>query len=105
MHLLGGIKMTEHQQKRLHAIVEGTVQGVGFRMFVTRLAADYHLTGWVRNRWDGNVEVVAEGEEEQLSRLLAGLRVGPRSADVTNVRVEWSPASGEFRDFRIRYTG
>lgn len=96
--------MAGDTQKRLHAIVEGTVQGVGFRMFVVRLAADAHLTGWVRNRWDGNVEVVAEGDEEQLNKLLVGLKVGPRAAYVTNVQVEWLPASGEFRDFRIRST-
>lgn len=96
--------MTEGSSKRLHAIVEGTVQGVGFRMFVVRLATELGIYGWVRNTWDGNVEVVAEGEENKLNRLLAGLRVGPRAAFVTNVRIEWLPASGEFRDFRIRYT-
>lgn len=96
--------MTEGSHKRLHAIVEGTVQGVGFRMFVVRLASELGLFGWVRNTWDGNVEVVAEGEESKLNRLLAGLKVGPRAAYVTNVRSEWLPATGEFPDFRIRYT-
>ncbi|RCK74142.1 MAG: Acylphosphate phosphohydrolase [Anaerolineae bacterium] len=96
--------MTEGTQKRLHAIVEGTVQGVGFRMFVARLAADYRLTGWVRNTWDGKVEVVAEGEEGKLNQLLVNLKVGPRAAYVTNVQVHWLPASGEFQDFRIRST-
>jgi acylphosphatase len=96
--------MTEETQKRLHAIVEGTVQGVGFRMFVARLAADYHLTGWVRNTWDGKVEVVAEGEEEKLNQFVINLKVGPRAAHVTNVQVQWLPASGEFADFRIRST-
>lgn len=96
--------MTEGSPKRLHAIVEGTVQGVGFRMFVVRLATELGLCGWVRNTWDGNVEVIAEGEEDKLTRLLAGLKVGPRAAYVTNVRTEWLPASGEFHDFRIRYT-
>lgn len=96
--------MTEGTQKRLHAMVEGTVQGVGFRMFVARLAADYHLTGWVRNTWDGKVEVLAEGEEGKLHQLLNDLKVGPRAAHVTNVRFEWLPANGEFRDFRIRST-
>ncbi|MCS6908380.1 MAG: acylphosphatase [Anaerolineales bacterium] len=96
--------MTESAPKRLHAIVEGVVQGVGFRMFVVRLATELNLTGWVRNTWDGNVEVVAEGEEAQLNKLLAGLKVGPRAAHVTNVRTEWLQATGEFRDFRIRYT-
>lgn len=96
--------MTEGTQKRLHAIVEGTVQGVGFRMFVARLAADYHLTGWVRNTWDGKVEVVAEGEEGKLNQLVVNLKVGPRAAHVTNVQVQWLPARGEFQDFRIRST-
>ncbi len=96
--------MTEGKQARLHAIVEGTVQGVGFRMFVYRLAVDLQLSGWVRNLWDGNVEVVAEGDEDKLHKLASGLKVGPRAAHVTNVREEWLPYSGEFSEFRIRST-
>jgi len=96
--------MTESSTARLHALVEGIVQGVGFRMFVQREAAHLNLTGWVRNTWEGNVEVVAEGEKSQLEKLLSALKVGPASAYVTNVRFVWLPASNEFSDFRVRST-
>ncbi len=96
--------MTEGAKARLHARIEGVVQGVGFRMFVHRQATQLNLTGWVRNTWDGNVEVVAEGNREQLEQLLTSLKLGPRSAQVTNVNFIWLPANGEFSDFRVRPT-
>jgi acylphosphatase len=89
---------------RLHAIVEGRVQGVGFRYFVEEQAIALVLKGWVRNRWDGTVEVTAEGERDTLEKLLAELNRGPRAANVTHVQVEWGTASGEFRSFYVRST-
>ena len=53
--------MSETSNYRLHAFIQGRVQGVGFRYYVMQAAQDYHLTGWVRNLYDGRVEVVAEG--------------------------------------------
>jgi len=91
-------------QKRLHAVVDGRVQGVGFRAFVLRVGSAMGACGWVRNRWDGTVEVVAEGTEELLQRLLGELRVGPRSAVVTDIKIEWQPATSEFTSFGIRRT-
>jgi len=89
---------------RLHAIVEGMVQGVGFRMFVVDRAQRLGLTGWVRNRWDDTVEVTAEGARPSLETLLADLHDGPRAAQVTGVQVEWQPASGEYRQFWVTAT-
>ncbi|MBN1146953.1 MAG: acylphosphatase [Anaerolineales bacterium] len=94
----------ESLQARLHAIVEGRVQGVGFRYFVEESAMALGLTGWVRNRWDGTVELVAEGERQSLEKLLAVVRRGPRASYVSDVRFEWSPASGEFKSFYVRIT-
>jgi len=85
--------------QRLHAFVLGRVQGVGFRYFVMEVAQPRSLTGWVRNRFDGRVEVLAEGPYEALNELLNQLRLGPRSAFVSNVDYEWLPATGEFRRF------
>jgi len=93
----------EGSHERLHAIVEGDVQGVGYRVFVVRSAAPRALRGWVRNRFDGSVEVVAEGERSALDALLRDLRAGPRAAAVREVRVEWLPATTEFADFRVRH--
>lgn len=90
--------------KRLHAFIEGRVQGVGFRYFVQSAAAEIKLTGWVRNRRDGSVEVLAEGTEENLNQLLRALQRGPSSSHVSAVTPEWSAATGEFARFEIRRT-
>jgi acylphosphatase len=95
--------MTETELARLHAIIEGRVQGVGFRMFVVDNAALLGVTGWVRNRYVGDVEVVAEGDRQTLGKLLNYLHVGPRAARVTNVEADWQSASGEFSRFTVRY--
>ena len=90
--------------ERLHAHIEGHVQGVGFRAFVDHHARQLNLKGWVRNRWDGSVEVVVEGDRIVLEQLLALLRNGPRGANVTNLVFGWQPASGEFVSFSVRRT-
>lgn len=90
--------------ERLHATIEGRVQGVGFRYFVLDVAQEIGLHGWVRNRWDGSVEVVAEGSRKSLELLLSALYRGPRSADVRSLRPEWHVATREFKDFSIRST-
>ena len=90
--------------KRLHAIVEGRVQGVGFRFFVEETAIELELKGWVRNRWDGSVEVVAEGAREKLNQLLAELHRGPRSSIIEKVTSQWLPATGEYSKFSVRMT-
>jgi acylphosphatase len=87
---------------RLHALVDGLVQGVGFRMFVLEYARVLGLTGWVRNTFDGRVEVVAEGPKDKLEFLVEKLRTGPRSAYVENLQKEWLPATSEFHYFDVR---
>jgi acylphosphatase len=89
---------------RLHVVVDGVVQGVGFRMFVADYARLFGLTGWVRNTYDGRVEVVAEGSYAQLERLIEKLRTGPRSAFVEDLQKKWQPATGEFLSFEVRRT-
>lgn len=89
-------------QRRLEAAVRGSVQGVGFRMFVVDSASGLGLEGWVANERDGVVRCVAEGLEPDLLRLLRALREGPRGARVDGVEETWSQATGEFRGFRIR---
>ena len=91
--------------ERLHAWVEGSVQGVGFRFFVIQHAGQLGLTGWVRNLWDGRVEVVAEGPRIKLETLLNNIKEGPRSASVSKVKTEWSLAANEFSDFNVHARG
>jgi len=79
------------------------VQGVGFRYFLVDSARPLGLRGWVRNRPDGAVEVVAEGERAQLERLLQAARQGPRHARVDGVDADWSPAAGGLALFDLDY--
>lgn len=88
---------------RLDAIVHGRVQGVNFRYYTLQQARNLGLTGYVRNRWDGTVEVVAEGPRANVEELLAFLHVGPRSAFVTRVDVRWSAPTREFSRFEVRH--
>ncbi len=93
--------MTETPQ-RLHAIISGRVQGVNFRYYTMLAAGEYGVTGWVRNRIEGTVEVTAEGPRPKLERLLRFLHRGPTNARVEDIEVEWSAATGEFDGFNIR---
>lgn len=88
--------------KRLHAIVHGRVQGVGFRWFVMESVRELAVTGWVRNLYNGNVEVMAEGSQEDLDKLVKSLHKGPPSSNVTNVDDRWQPASGDFSGFKVK---
>lgn len=96
--------MNEQSNHQLHAFISGRVQGVGFRYFVIRNAEELNLTGWVRNLWDGRVEVLAEGQMEKLNLLLITLRKGPFGADVTQVDYKFKPPSGKFSRFNFRGT-
>lgn len=89
-------------RKRAHVMVHGLVQGVGFRYSCHREAATNNVTGWVRNAWDGTVEAVFEGKEENVENMLAWCRRGPISADVRSVEVDWAEPTGEFDSFGIR---
>ncbi len=88
---------------RLHARIHGLVQGVSFRYYTLRQAQNLGLGGYVRNCWDGSVEVVAEGEREAVNRLLSWLRMGPPSAEVEKVDLEWQDPRNEFRQFEVRF--
>jgi acylphosphatase len=79
------------------------VQGVLFRSFVESLALGLGLEGYVRNLFDGRVEVEAEGERSDLEELLKQLHRGPAGARVDGVQAEWGEAEGRFMGFRVRY--
>jgi len=87
--------------KRLHLVVKGRVQGVFFRASTQREARRLGLTGWVSNRRDGSVEVLAEGGEDELREFLGFCNRGPSAARVDKVDIRWRGYSGEFADFRI----
>ena len=96
--------MTAEGKAQEHArgyIVRGRVQGVGFRWFVEREAGTLGVAGWVRNNFDGSVEVLATGSREQLNQLRRKLQEGPRAARVDDVdETEARPVEG-LKTFRI----
>ena len=91
------------ERTRLRAVVYGQVQGVGFRYWTRRKARELGLTGYVRNRWNATVEVVAEGPKASLQRFLKGLGRGPGSAYVQRVSADWGLYSGKYRSFEVRF--
>ena len=90
------------QLKQITAIVHGYVQGVSFRYYTQRAATQLGLNGWVANRRDGTVKVVAVGGEVALRSLLDFLQDGSPAAHVQQVAVTWSDATNQFHKFSIR---
>ncbi|MBI4067814.1 acylphosphatase [Candidatus Kaiserbacteria bacterium] len=87
--------------QEIHCIVKGRVQMVMYRDFVQRKARGLRLAGIVRNLDNGTVEVVAQGNKEDLERLVEKLRKGPLLARVDDVRVEWQEPTQSFDGFKI----
>jgi len=83
--------------------IKGRVQGVFFRDSARREAVRLGLTGWVRNCPDGDVEAVAEGDSQAVRDFVSWCRKGPRYAHVEHVQVMESPATDEFRSFRVEF--
>ena len=88
---------------RAHVFVSGRVQGVFFRSETQDEARRLGLTGWVRNRADGRVEAVFEGEKDKVEALIEFCRRGPPGARVTRADVTWEDYTGQFKSFTMRY--
>jgi acylphosphatase len=88
----------------IEVLVEGRVQGVGFRNFAQRRAIDRRLTGYAVNLPDGRVRIRAEGDLEQLDQFLRDLEHGPPLARVARVEVTAMPFTGRYSDFGIRFS-
>jgi acylphosphatase len=95
--------MERAEKGRIEVIVTGYVQGVGYRFFAHLQASALGLSGFVRNRPDGGVEVVAEGPRASLDRLIEVLGRGPSDAEVRDVAVRWEQPRHEFAGFAIRH--
>ena len=85
-----------------HIIVSGMVQGVGFRYFVYDRAVRLSLNGYVKNLYNGDVEIEVEGERSLIEELLKEVKIGPRAAHVTDVKIEWKKAEEHFHEFHIQ---
>jgi acylphosphatase len=97
--------MSEKDDRRVcaHIWVKGRVQGVGFRAHVEYSARQIgSLTGWVRNVGYDTVEAIAQGERENVERLIEAMKQGPRGSRVDESKVEWEEPTGEFMQFGVR---
>ena len=90
-------------KRRLRVFWSGRVQGVGFRYTTESVALDLRINGWVRNLPDGRVEALCEGSEAVLKTFLERVATGPMRSYIKDAQVDWSEATGEFEDFRIRF--
>ena len=92
------------EKTRVHAIIEGRVQGVCFRMATQKKAQRIGVTGWVRNKSDGTVEAVFEGDENAVQSVLDWCRQGgPPSGRVDDMKLERQEYQAQFPGFNIRY--
>jgi len=88
-------------KKAARFVVQGTVQGIFFRQFVKGHAEDLKLKGFVRNLENGEVEVVCEGEDDNLKRLVGFLKKGPAHAQIRGVKIEEKKWQGDFKEFKV----
>ncbi|OLS33245.1 MAG: Acylphosphatase [Candidatus Heimdallarchaeota archaeon AB_125] len=92
-----------NEEKRVEIKVFGLVQGVFFRASTRDVGRKLGLKGTVRNMNDGSVEIIAEGTEEKLSKLIKFAKQGPPSAEVYDVQVTWIQAKGDMTYFGISF--
>lgn len=88
---------------RAHVIIAGRVQGVFFRLETLRAAERYGVSGWVRNKRDGTVEAVFEGDPTRVDSILEWCRQGSPAAVVNRVDLTWEEYTGEYPGFEITY--
>jgi acylphosphatase len=92
---------SDRNVKRLHVIFSGRVQGVGFRYTTAKIASHYAISGSVKNLWDGNVELIAEGKESELVDFLNHIHGSRLERNIVKERLKWEPPSGAFNRFGI----
>ncbi len=96
--------MVDHgPRRRVHALFSGRVQGVGFRFTVCQLAGEYAVTGYVRNLPDGNVEMVAEGSEQELSDLVRAVQESRPGRYIVGTHLGWEPPTGQYDHFGVAF--
>ncbi len=97
------LKKVMSGKKRLHLLWSGHVQGVGFRYTAEAVALELELVGWVQNLPDDRVEAVCEGGEKDLKLFLQRIAEGPMRQYIRGTQVEWGAATGEFKEFRVKF--
>ena len=93
---------TKAKKNRARVLISGRVQGVWYRGSTKQQADDLGLTGWVRNCRSGQVEVIVEGADAAIDKLISWCRTGPSMARVTDVQIDFDNYRGEFVGFRVK---
>ena len=89
--------------KTYRVVLFGRVQGVGFRYFVESIASKYDISGYVRNTFDRKVEIVCQGEEEDLKQFIDDIKKGPAFSVVTDIKIEKIKDSKKYSIFDIKF--
>jgi acylphosphatase len=92
------------EKVKAHLIISGKVQGVWFRAETQKAAVQFGVSGWVRNKKDGTVEAVAEGDKRDVTSLINWCQKGPPLARVVKVDVQWNEYQGKFEHFDVLYS-
>ena len=90
-------------KSRVHIFVSGKVQGVFFRENTRKKAAEFRLSGFVRNLQNGKVEAIFEGKKEKIEKIIQWIKKGPETVQIKNIEINWQNYQGEFKSFEIRY--
>jgi acylphosphatase len=89
--------------KRAEILVNGLVQGVGFRYFVVKRAEELGLKGYTKNIFSGEVYIIVEGERTMIEDFFNRIKIGPVHSNVKNASIKWSESKNEFIRFEVRY--
>ena len=100
---MNGKSEGSEQMANAHMVISGLVQGVGYRWFVMRKAQEYNLTGYVRNLYNGDVEVEVEGHRPMIIDFAKELKVGLRSGHVTDMKIDWGQYRSKYNNFDVRF--
>ncbi|HHE76436.1 MAG TPA: acylphosphatase [Candidatus Parcubacteria bacterium] len=87
---------------RAHIFVSGVVQGVFFRASVAEKARNLDLSGWIKNLDDGRVEIIFEGSEERIKKMVFWIRSEPGMWRIKDIQIEWQSYKEDFNNFEIR---
>lgn len=96
------MEILEQNNSAVKIIVKGYVQGVGFRWYAARTADELGLNGYVKNLFNGDVEIFAEGRKELLEEMVKKARLGPSHSHVDSIKIEWLEFKNKYNNFEIR---
>lgn len=93
--------MSKVKNTSVKILVSGYVQGVGFRFFIARIAHSLNLKGYVKNLYNGDVEIYAEGSKELLDKVVEKARLGPAYSHIDSIKLEWLDFKNKYDKFEI----